>query len=70
MRAALEQRRAALLKAQADAARSERERKLSKRYHKVKFFGARPAPVAAAAAPAVQLALKQRGARLQSARKS
>ena len=42
MRGALEQRRAALLKAQADAARAERERKLSVRYHKVKFFGACP----------------------------
>ena len=42
MRASLEQRRAALLQAQADTARGERERKLAKRYHKVKFFGACP----------------------------
>jgi hypothetical protein len=42
MRGALEQRRAALLKAQADTARGERERKLAVRYHKVKFFGACP----------------------------
>ena len=48
MRAALEQRRAALLKAQADAARAEKERKLAVRYHKVKFFGARAAPRRAA----------------------
>jgi hypothetical protein len=42
MRGALEQRRLALLKAQADTARGERERKLAVRYHKVKFFGACP----------------------------
>ena len=39
-RTALEQRRAALLKTQADAARAEKERKFAVRYHKVKFFGA------------------------------
>jgi hypothetical protein len=39
-RAALEQRRAALLKGQEDTARAEKERKLAVRYHKVKFFGA------------------------------
>ena len=59
MRTALEHRRAALLKAQADAARGEVERKLSKRYHKVKFFGACPARAAAALALAVQPALKR-----------
>jgi hypothetical protein len=40
-RAALELRRAALLKGQEDTARGEKERKLAVRYHKVKFFGAR-----------------------------
>lgn len=40
-RRALEQRKEGVLAALADAARCERERKLSVRYHKVKFFGAR-----------------------------
>ena len=63
MRTALEQRRAALLKAQADAARGEVERKLSKRYHKVKFFGACPALAAAALAAALAAAAGAEAAR-------
>ena len=41
-RAALQSSQATLLRAQADAARVVREKKLSVRYHKVKFFGAPP----------------------------